>query len=151
MIQDIDTDKFFTRTRFSFKNYIPHFIRNVWYFRKELNEFRSWDWTFSIMMFRRSLELLQNTLEKGYETEHTRLPKVEAMKEAISILKEIEMGSHYDRALASFNYKDGDVAYLSSFMYKKVMKRSMELEQNDWDRLIKIIRDDNKGLMTWWD
>jgi hypothetical protein len=102
-------------------------------------------------MFRRSLELLQVTLEKGYETEHTRLPKVEAMKEAICILKEIEMGSHYDRALASFNYADGDVSGLSSFMYKKVMERSMEIEQNDWDRLIKIIRDDNKGLMTWWD
>jgi hypothetical protein len=151
MIQAIDRDKFFTRTRFSFKKYIPHFIRNVWYFRKELNEFRPWDWTYNISMFRRSLELLQVTLEKGYETEHTRLPKVEAMKEAISILKEIEMGSHYDRALDSLNYKDKDVLGLSSFMFKKLNERSMEIEQNDWDRLIKIIRDDNKGLMTWWD
>jgi hypothetical protein len=151
MIQGIDIDKFLTKRKFSIKNYIPHFIRNVWYFRKELNQFRPWDWTYNISMFRRSLELLQVTLEKGYEVEHTRLPKVEAMKEAICILKEIEMGSHYDRALDSLNYKDKDVLGLSSFMFKKLNERSIQIEQNDWDRLIKIIRDDNKGLMTWWD
>ncbi len=33
-----------------FRYKIPHFVENVWYFRKELWEHRSWDYMYSLMM-----------------------------------------------------------------------------------------------------
>lgn len=42
---------------------IKWFIRNVWYFRKELMEFRSWDFAFAYYLFNRGLLDIRNQIE----------------------------------------------------------------------------------------
>ena len=63
-----------------FRYKIPYFFENVWYFRKELWEHRSWDYIFSLMMLRRSLTKLAHTLEfYGSEEDVSRMKKVNEM------------------------------------------------------------------------
>ena len=151
MIQQLDMNKFFKPRKFNFKKYIPPFIKNVWHFRKELNQFRPWDYCYNLMIFTRSLELLQTSIENGCEIEETRLPKVEAIKDTISILRDIEQTNHFERAMKTLNVKDEELPGVSEFLFKKLIERSLEIRDNDWDRLFRIIKDNNKGLLTWWD
>jgi hypothetical protein len=64
-----------------FRYKIPMFFENLWFFSKELWYFRSWDYTFNLKLFARSLEKTANTLEfHGNEIESTRMKKVEKIK-----------------------------------------------------------------------
>ena len=42
------------------------FIENVWWFRKQLWKFRTWDYMYNLQMFVRSLEKTANFLESGH-------------------------------------------------------------------------------------
>ena len=48
-----------------FRYKIPYFLRNLWFFRNELWEFRGWDYSHNLNMFARSLERTSMTLEIG--------------------------------------------------------------------------------------
>lgn len=85
---------------------IPAFVRNIWRFRKELYEYRRFDWRYNIAMFRRGLELEADYIEKhGLEVEVSRLKKVEKMRRAIEIIKLHEDGDFIKEAEKEFGYE----------------------------------------------
>lgn len=138
---------------------IPAFFRNVWRFRKELYEYRRFDWRYQISMFRRGLELEVDYIEKyGYEIDETRLKKVQKMRRAIEIIKlhenddfieaaEKELG--YEYAFEGFNFipaeEDGYFEMVSKASDEIVAKnkilsdRSREIEDETWKELIEIL------------
>lgn len=139
---------------FTIRYYIPSFVRNVWYFRKELNEYRTWDFHYSLMMFHRSIELLKESITNGYEVEDTRMPKVVAMQEVLHRLDRLMKEVHNDeaRALYNLNYDEWPpVKWPGSELIHKVYEKEVELENEDWDRIVEIFKDKQKGIKTWWD
>ena len=73
-----------------FRYKIPMFIENLWFFRKELWEFRSWDYSYNLSLLKRSLEKTCHTLEfYGMEVEYSRMKKVNKIKRAIQIIESI--------------------------------------------------------------
>ena len=106
-----------------FRYKIPYFVENIWYFKKELWEHRSWDYIFSLMMLRRSLTKLAHTLEfYGWEVDESRLKKVAEIKRAIYLIDRIREKSYVEAAEEELG----------------------ELKNTDWfemDRMRKLIAD----------
>ena len=145
-----------------FRYKIPYFIENIWYFRKELWEHRSWDYIFSLMMLRRSLTKLAHTIEHyGMEIDESRLKKVAEMKRAIYLIDRIRR----DEYIKSAEDELGELQNLGDFFLdgrpdtpeekehnSKVFHRSNEIEEAEWKELWKIIKGGKSGGMRgWWD
>lgn len=145
---------------------IPRFFKNVWRFRSELYEFYPWDYSYNLSIFRRSLELTADNIEKsGWEVEESRMKKVAKMREAIEILKRVRSNSYTEMAEAElgdlimhdWEFEDvedrpGSVRLVDNDTpeerehNRKVFERSHEIEEAEWKRLWKIIegQDHNK-------
>lgn len=139
---------------FTIRYYIPHFVRNVWHFRKQLNEYRTWDYHYSLMMLHRSIELLKESITKGYEVEETRQPKVEAMEEVLYRLDRLMREVHHDEARARYNLPDQQwppANWPEAVLIRKVYDREVGLENEDWNQIFRILRDRQTGIKTWWD
>jgi hypothetical protein len=134
-----------------FRYKIPMFFENVWYFRKELWRFRSWDYTFNLMMLSRSLEKTSNTLEFfGYEIDETRLKKVEKIKRVIEIIKSLNESNYTDRAEEQIGklkgvgfWEDREDTPEDKEHNKKVFDLSSKIEEEEWEELFKILRGQN--------
>jgi hypothetical protein len=167
---------------YSFFRYgIAGFIRNIFYFRNEMYEFRWWDYRFNLTLFRKSIEKTAKTIkEKGIEVDESRLKKVAAMERLIHIMKTIEKDDFIELAEKElgeikhrpFEFEDvPDKPGYSRLVdnetdeekehKRKVFKRSHELEEEYWDEMVKIIRGqkglknyddyDGTGMRGWWD
>lgn len=148
------------RTYAFFRYGIARFLRNIFYFRNEMYEFQWWDYRFNLTIFRKSLEKTCEGIEKkGLEVDESRMKKVNAMKELIHIMKTIEKDDFIELAekeLGEIIHKDiefEDVPDKPGFSRlvdndtleekehnRKVYNRSNELEEEYWDRMVKIIR-----------
>jgi hypothetical protein len=142
-----------------FRYKIPMFLKNLWFFRKEIWEFRSWDYSFNLMMLRRSLEKTVNTIEfVGHEIQETRTKKVEKMKRAIELLEHIRSDSYIEMAekelgeLKRMNWDFEELPDRPGFSRlvdndnpddvnhnRKVYKRADEIEAEEWKELWKIL------------
>jgi hypothetical protein len=116
-------------------------LRNFWYFRKEIWNFRGWDYTFQLRLWRKSLIPLRDSILNGYEVRDTRLMKVEAIQEAIDLLDRIIDDVYMDMAEAELgiNFSDNN----SATEAMKVINRSNELAERDWKRLWRIFQGQN--------
>ena len=82
-----------------FRYKIPMFFENLWFFRKSLWEFRSWDYSFNLQMLGRSLEKTVNTIEyHGHEVDDSRMKKVQKMKRVIELLGHLRSDSYIEMA-----------------------------------------------------
>jgi hypothetical protein len=144
-----------------FRYKIPYFIENVWYFRKELWEHRSWDYIFSLMMLRRSLTKLAHTLEfYGWEEDVSRMKKVNEIKRVIYLIDRIREDEYLKDAeteLGEIQNKDwlfDDIEDTPEQREhnRKVFKRSHEIEETEWKELWKNLKGGkNSGMRGWWD
>ena len=144
-----------------FRYKIPYFIENVWYFRKELWEHRSWDYIFSLMMLRRSLTKLAHTLEfYGWEVDESRLKKVAEIKRAIYLIDRIREDEYIKDAETELGelqnsdwlFNDIEDTPEQREHNSRVFKRAHEMEQDEWKELWKIVRGGkNGGMRGWWD
>jgi hypothetical protein len=132
-----------------FRDDMPNFFKNIWYFRKELYAFRSWDYSYNLDLFRRSLEKTVYYVEhKGYEIDESRLKKVEKMKRAIELMK----NALNDNYIAIAQKELGELRNMDSIWTnkesteeeiihnKKVFERERELENAEWKELWSIIQ-----------
>jgi len=70
-----------------FKRDLPRFFKNIWFFRKQLWEFRGWDYSYNLDLFAKSLEKTAYVLEfQGNEIMESRMLKVEKIKRVIEII-----------------------------------------------------------------
>lgn len=145
-----------------FRYKIPYFIENVWYFRKELWEHRSWDYIFSLMMLRRSLTKLAHTLEfYGQEIEDSRMDKVKNILRVTHLIDriredeyikdaEMELGEIQNRDWDFDNFRDDTPEEMEH--NRKVFQRARDIEEAEWKELWKIIKGGkNGGMRGWWD
>lgn len=115
-------------------------LHNFWYFRKEIWNFREWDYSFQLRLWRRSLIPLRDCLKDGYEEEVSRLKKVMAIDEAIHIIDRILQDVYIEDAEAQLgiNFLSADADESS-----KVVTLSHELANQDWKRLWRIFEGQN--------
>ena len=82
-----------------FRYDIPHFLKNIWRFRKELWSHAWWDYRFTLNMLERSLTIMERGMsEKGMEVSESREPKVMKMRRALELLKNSREYNFIDRA-----------------------------------------------------
>jgi hypothetical protein len=122
-------------------------LENIWFFRKELYKFRSWDYSFNLDLFRRSLEKTVNTIEHyGNEVDESRLKKVEKMKRAIYLLNRIKEDNYIKDAQTElgeiknsdwFNREDTPEEKKHN---REVFNRAHELENEEWKELWSIFQ-----------
>ena len=144
-----------------FRYKIPYFIENVWYFRKELWEHRSWDYIFSLMMLRRSLTKLAHTLEfYGCEEDVSRMKKVKEIKRVIYLIDRIREDDYLKDAETELGeiqnkewlFDDMEDTPEQREHNSKVFKRSHEIEEVEWKELWKNLKGGkNGGMRGWWD
>lgn len=144
------------------------FFENIWFFRKALWEFRSWDYGYNLMMFRRSLEKTVNTIEfHGSEIEESRMKKVQKMKRVIELLNNVRSDSYIEMAekelgelkLRKWEFEETDetadnpLGEKNEKLYrlvdnqspeekehnKKVYDRAQEIEDQEWKEIWKIL------------
>lgn len=138
---------------------IPRFFKNVWRFRNELYEFYPWDYSYNLSIFRRSLELTADNIEKsGWEVEESRMKKVAKMREAIEILKRVRSNSYtemaekelgdlimHDWEFEEVEDRPGSVRLVDKDTpeekehNRRVFERSHEIEEAEWKNLWRII------------
>jgi hypothetical protein len=144
-----------------FRYKMPYFVENVWYFRKELWEHRSWDYTYSLMMLRRSLTKLSHTLEfYGWEVEESRMEKVKNIKRAIQLIDRMGSDEYIEQAEnelgklhIDWDWSDEEDTPEQREHNAKVFKRSHDIREADWKELWKIMKGGKMdgGMRGWWD
>jgi hypothetical protein len=132
-----------------FRYKIPMFLENLWYFRRELWEFRSWDYTFNLNLLKRSLEKTVNTLEfYGMEIEGSRMKKVVKIKRVIELIDNIQNGNYLGRAEKELGeLKNSDCLFdgredtpEEEEHNRKVFELSHKLEEDEWKEMCSIIQ-----------
>ena len=140
------------RTYEVFRYRIPMFFENLWFFRKELWEFRSWDYTFNLRLLSRSLKKTAHTMEfYGNEVEIYRIKKVNKIKRAIQILDTINESSYIDRAekeLGEIKNLDGwrmdrEDSQEEREHNRKVFELARKIEEYEWKELWDILKGQN--------
>jgi hypothetical protein len=145
-----------------FRYKIPHFIENVWYFRKELWEHRSWDYLYSLTMLKRSLTKLAHTLEfHGWEVEESRMEKVKNIKRVIELIDNMSKDEYTKQAElelgelknSDWMWTDRDDTPEEREHNVKVFKRSHEIKEAEWKELWKLMKGGklDGGMRGWWD
>jgi hypothetical protein len=164
---------------YSFFRYrLPGFIKNVWSFRRELWDHRWWDYSFTLRILKRSLEIQEQGMSaKGIEESVSLDKKLSKMRRAIELLNNKIDDNFIKRTEEIY----GD-AYLGELVFeetengkytlvdeeteeqkqhnKLIFKKAHELEQKEWKELWQIIEGkkykqykdwDGSDLRGWWD
>ena len=154
-----------------FRYKLPMFFENLWFFRKELWNFRSWDYSFNLNLLSRSLEKTVNTIEYyGHEVDESRMKKVQKMKRVIELLNHIRSDSYIEMAekelgeVRNIDWQFEKVSDNPDYMRlvdnenpediehnKKVYNRADEIEVEEWKEIWRILegqdRDEYVKLM----
>ena len=136
------------------------FLKNVWAFRKPLWNFRWWDYSFTLDMMQKCLEIMSTQIEeRGIEVDSSRLKKVEKMKRAIQLIKntrgvwgveqaEAELGPLYLKPIM-FEELESDPKFYNLVdnnteeekqHNKKIFERAREIERSEWNELWEIFK-----------
>lgn len=143
-----------------FRYKIPMFIKNFWFFRKNLWEFRGWDYSFNLSLLARSLEKTSSVLENGHEVDITRLKKVEKIKRVIQIINDMRESVYITKAeneLGELIINDWGFEPVDGGGYtivdnetleqkehnRKVFERARQIEENENEELWTILKGQN--------
>lgn len=148
-----------------FRYKLPMFFENLWFFRKELWNFRSWDYSFNLSLLSRSLEKTVNTIEYyGHEVDESRMKKVQKMKRVIELLNHIRSDSYIEMAekelgeIKNVDWKFEQIAESPGHMRlvdnenpedvehnRKVYNRADKIEAEEWKEIWKILEGQDHG------
>lgn len=143
-----------------FRREIPYFFENIWFFRKQLWNFRSWDYSYNLDFFRRSLEKTVDTIEiHGMEIDSHRMKKVYKMRRVIELLGHIKTDSYIEMAekelgelimkpweFEEVSDKPGYYSLVDNETpeeqehNKKVFSRATEIYNEEWIEIWKILQ-----------
>ena len=145
-----------------FSRDIPRYFYNLWFFRKEIFNFRPYDYRYSLNLFGRSIERMANYIETdGYEVKEIRVKKVEKMRRVVELIKMIdkddylslaenELGLEYVPKIKWVPLENGTYQMESECSEKeeedntKISKRSREMEELFWNELWDILKGNQK-------
>lgn len=161
-----------------FSDKLPEFFKNVWRFRRELWEHRWWDYRYTLSVFKRSIEILEEGIRtKGNEERVSQSKKLEQMKKVIELLQHRLDDNYVDRAeaihgplhLSDFKFEEtenGNYALVDEDTEEQkehnrlVFKTAHSIEEKEWEELWDILKGtkykdykdyDGSNLKTWWD
>jgi hypothetical protein len=141
---------------------LPYFFKNLWRFRKEIWEYRDWDYNFTLKMWRASLfHLCEYIDKKGLEIDDTRIKKVYYMKRALFLMDciindnfvesaEKELG--YELSPAFFEFeptkRNGETWYTlinnktpeEKEKDRNIYDRAALIEKETWGELMDILK-----------
>jgi len=118
-----------------FRYDIPRFIKNIWTFRKALWKFEWFDYTYNLIIFKRSLEITSKNLNKyGIEVNEHRKLKIEKINKVIELLNNHITDNYYDRIAKKYNLSDNEL------FSKEQINEMHKLENDEWIELWEIIR-----------
>ncbi len=141
-----------------FRYDLYNYFKNLKTFHKSLWRFRSWNGDGILMFMEASLKKTGDCIEQyGNEIDESRLKKVEKIRRACEILKNINEDRYMDMAEAKFGELKGDLVFgepdennLSKIdMYQtqedaihdgKVFDYVRELEEKEWAELWEILK-----------
>lgn len=155
---------------------IPQFFKNIYLFRKELYKHRWWDYSFTLMMLKRSLEIqLSGMEEKGWEVKETLDKKTAKMKRVIEILESkiennyLELAERKLGPLHDWDFLADSLNEEQKAHNTKVYDLAQKIEKKDWKDLWRILEGqdyesydpkkdgdfekwyDGSGINGWWD
>ena len=163
-----------------FRYDIPHFLKNIWRFRKELWSYDWWDYRFTLNMLERSLTIMEKGMsERGIEVSETREPKIKKMQRALELLKNSREDNFIDRAeqeLGELKLSDWQFELLENGNHRliddesesdkehnlKIYQRARQIENDEWNEMWEIFKGtkyskkygkkyDGTDLRGWWD
>jgi len=160
-----------------FRYRLPGFIKNVWRFRRELWQHRWWDYSFTLMMLKRSLEIQEQGMRlQGIEADHSLDKKLVKIKRAIELLNNKLEDNYIKRIEAEFGQlntvlnfeetEDGSYILVDNETEeerkhsKMIFDKAHRLEEKEWKELWEIIHGkkykhykdwDGSDLRGWWD
>jgi len=145
-------DTWWYKTYEVFRYKIPSFFKNLWYFKKELWQFRGWDYSFNLRLLSRSLEKTAYVIEHhGQEVEIYRMRKVNKIKRVVEILESIRESVYIDRAEKEL----GEIKNLDGWRMdrvdtqeerqhnRKVFELARKIEDEEWNELWDILKGQN--------
>lgn len=135
------------------------FIKNIWNFRKELTEWRWWDYSYPLMLLKRSIELsIPQYRDRGLEVEEKRFRKVAEMELVVKLINKHLDQDYIEEAEKALgkerNHESSDYEH-----DREIYTKSYELELKDWKQIFNTLRGDwdfdntsgSHGMRDWWD
>lgn len=116
-------------------------LHNFWYFRKEIWQFRNFDYTYQLRLWRKSLIPLRDCILNGSEVPEHRMKKFAAIQEAIVLLDHIINDEYMEMAEVKLGIEFSDNIPADEAM--KVIRLSQDLATRDWKRLWRIFEGQN--------
>lgn len=127
------------------------FFVNVWRFRKELAQFKSFDHSFCLMMFRRSIEILhKSTVDNSYKDGDAKI--IAKMARAIELMK---LSENTETFLEMAEKEMGEIG-INDVHTNRVYEIADKYEMEAWEELWTIIKGtksdefDGTDMRTWW-
>lgn len=121
---------------------LPNGVKNIIFFWKVVWNFRSWDYTYNLRIFAKSLEPLRNSLIKGQEVDITRLKKIKKIERAIEILNNIVEDKYQEIAESQLGFSVSFEFDFENFKTKelgeenrKIFYLCQEIESAEWKEL----------------
>lgn len=155
---------------------IPQFFKNIYLFRKELYQHRWWDYSYTLMMLKKSLEIQLIGMQKdGWEVRETLDKKIIKMKRVIEILENrielsyLEIAEEKLGPLHDWDFLEDSLNEEEKAHNRKVYTLAQEIENKDWKELWRILEGpdyssydsekhgefndwyDGSGIKSWWD
>lgn len=124
---------------------IKWFLCNFWRFRKQLWEYRTWDFTYCNDMFIESLIHLKKCLENGHEENFSRNKKVKAIGELIELLKKIS--SDDDFGLTDEVYTD-DGNYKLNIDTEHYNNEYIKRKNETIDKITRLIKGQDPSVFS---
>lgn len=139
---------------------LPHFLKNIWLFRKALWNYRWWAGDHAVIPFMREAvdDISKKKKTRGYEVESTSDKKIAMMRRAVYLmdrmikedfleLAEAELGELYDEPFEFKPSPDGSGYIKKDFLDEKerahnksVYGRAREIEKEMWNELWAIVK-----------
>ena len=151
-----------------FRYDIINFVKNVWHFKRELWDYRWWDYRFTLQMIQASIKGMYPNFERyGIEIDETRIKKVDKMIRACLLLEnfiednflyqaEKQVGELFRREweFEEVPDKPGYSQLVDNLTEEekahngKVYDRANEIEEEQWNELWEIIRGQNSKKLN---
>lgn len=138
---------------------LPRFIKNLWYFRKAMWQYRPYDPHGIYVLNEVGLSIIADHIEKhGYEVDESRLKKIDKMKRAAELYRNFAEGNFIEQAEAElgeliiypFEFEPSP-EHPGSYILKDtenvaekehntaVFDRGREIEESQWIELFDIL------------
>jgi len=148
---------------------IPNFFKNIWRFRKELGNHQWWDYSHTLSLMKRSLQLTRDGLEsKGNEVIEERSKKIQKIDRAIYLIDLFIEDDFTELAMEDLKIEKRPIHSLVKLEdgrftietdnpedWDKIFQRSEKIKRDMWDELWNIFKGtkkrDGSDLRGWWD